>query len=141
MMYFAIHFVKHLPSDQGKDKNPVILLLGGNVSRWNAALSLYFMNNNDFLFILALHSSVWSQSNNNRPNLRIHKCVEKEVSKLGMKYTGEKVKHSYFNKIIRHTWKEFITINHKELFTCKINMTSSTYCYCGIYPFDQNCDG
>ena len=32
MMDFAMHFFKHLPSDQGKDKNPVILLVDGHTS-------------------------------------------------------------------------------------------------------------
>ena len=102
MMDYAIQ-VKHLPSDLGKDKNLVILLVDEHVSRWDAVSLLYFMNNNVFIFILALHNSVWYQPNNNVPNLRIYKCVEKAVTRLGMRYKGEKVKHSYFNIIMRHT--------------------------------------
>ena len=89
MMDYAMHIVKHLPSAQGKDNNPVILLVDGYVSRWDAALLLSFMQNNVSLFILASHTSVWSQPNNNMPNLWIHKCVKIAVAKLGLQYTGD----------------------------------------------------
>ena len=32
-------------------------------------------------------------------------------------------------------------MEHKELFACKINMTSSAYCHYGIYPFDLKYNG
>ena len=82
MMDYAMYFIKHLPSDQGKDKNPVILLVDGSASRRDAASPLYFMQNNVFLFILAPHTSVWSQPKDNGPNLQIHTCVEKNSDKV-----------------------------------------------------------
>ena len=58
-----------------------------------------------------------------------------------MRYAGEKVKHSYFNIIIRHAWKEFLTMERKELFACKMIVTSSAYRHCGIFPFNMEWEG
>ena len=76
IMDYAMHFVNLLPSDQGKDNNPVILLVDGHSTRLDAILLLYFMQNNAFLFILALHISIWSQPNINGPNSRIHNSLK-----------------------------------------------------------------
>ena len=92
MLDFAIHFVKNLPSTQGKLGEPVILFLDGHSSRWDVPSLLYFMENNVYPFFIASHTSVWAQPNDSGPNKRMHTCVETAVTKLGLRYSGKKQK-------------------------------------------------
>ena len=88
MMDFAINFIKNFKESLGKGNIPVILLLDGHASRWNVESLIYFIENNVYPFILASYTSIWSQPNNNRPNLRMHKCVEAEVIEVSLRYAG-----------------------------------------------------
>jgi len=67
-MVYANHFVSNLQPDHG----PVILFLDGHGSRWNKHALLYLMRNNVFPFILASHTSIWSQPNDAGVNKRFH---------------------------------------------------------------------
>ena len=58
MLGYVINFVKHLPSDQEKDKRYVIFLVDEHISRWDPEYLPYVVNNNVDSFILALHTSV-----------------------------------------------------------------------------------
>ena len=103
---WAIHFVKNLPKNQGNEKEPVLLFLDGHASRWDVCAIFYLLQNNVFPFFLASHTSVWAQPNDNGPNMRFHKSIETAVSDMGMRYSGIKTKHNYFNIIIRNAWKK-----------------------------------
>jgi len=59
-MAYARHFVSNLSLDHG----PVILFLDG--SQWNKYALKSFLENNVYAFILASHTSIWSQPNNAR---------------------------------------------------------------------------
>ena len=55
---YCIHFVKNIPQDQGKEKQPVLLFLDGHSSRWDVSSLLYLLQNNVYPFFLPSHTSV-----------------------------------------------------------------------------------
>jgi len=77
-MAYARHFVSNLPPDHG----PIILFLDRHGSQWNKYALMYFLENNMYLFILASHTSIWSQPNDAGVNKRFHWAVE-EACKEG----------------------------------------------------------
>ena len=84
MLNYAMYFVRHLPESQGMNWLPVILFLGGHSSRWDVAALMYLMKHKVFPSFIASHISVWDQPNDAGPNIRIHKCMETGVTKLGL---------------------------------------------------------
>ena len=136
-----MHLVKHLPSNQGKKRSPVILFLDGHASRWDVPSMLYLMEHNVFPFYIASHTSIQGQPNNNGPNFRWHKCVENAIARMGLRTSVAKTKHSYFNLIIRYAWEEFMNQERLDLLTTASNNTTRAYARCGIYPFNPYCSG
>ena len=65
---FCVHFVKNRRAQNDTDL-PHILFLDGHASRWNLAALRYLMANKVYPFFLPSHTSVWTQPNNNGPNI------------------------------------------------------------------------
>jgi len=76
-MIYAKHFVSTLPPSHG----PVILFLDGHGSCWNKYELKFLMDNKVFPFILASHTSIWSQPNDAGVNKRLHWAIEQECKK------------------------------------------------------------
>lgn len=126
----AKHFVSSLPENSG----PVILLLDGHASRWNAAALDCLMKNQVYCFFLASHTSIWSQPNDVGVNKRLHWCIE-EVVKLRRK-EQDTPNVFYFNFALSEAIKKFKEKERKELVKTGCNATTSAYEKTGIYPFN-----
>lgn len=98
--YYCIHFVKNIPTNQGRNGEPVILFLDGHSSRWDVSSLFYLLQNNVFPFFLPSHTSVWTQPNDNGVNLRWVKSMERAISSSGMRWNGASPTPSYFNIIM-----------------------------------------
>ena len=137
---YCLHFVKHIPDDQGENGEPVILFLDGHSSRWDVSSLLYLLQNKVFPFFLPSHTSVWTQPNDNGTNLRWVKSLETAVSSLGMRWNGVSTTPSYFNIIIRNGWKIFLKSEREDLLCCNCNNTTSAWKKTGLYPFNPFCE-
>ena len=56
---------------------------------------LYLIDKNVYQFLLASHTSVWAQPNDNGPNLRLHKCIEDSSSNMVGENSSQKKDKSY----------------------------------------------
>jgi len=131
---FAQHFVSSLPADHGS----VILFLDGHASRWSVPALFYLMKNKVFPFILASHTSIWSQPNDGVINKRFHRCIEESCSSMRRKY--EYVNIPYFNKIFRRGWKNFLDSERLDLQNSGMNNTTNAFTRMGLYPYDPDCE-
>ena len=57
---FCAHFVKHLPTGQGKGGEPVILVFDGHSSRWNLDGLQFLKENNVHCLCIPRHTSIWA---------------------------------------------------------------------------------
>ncbi len=65
-----------LPENHGA----TILFLDGHASRWSVPALRYLLKNRVFPFILASHTSIWSQPNDGGVNKRFHRAIEESCS-------------------------------------------------------------
>lgn len=134
---WAIHFVKNLPRHQGKDGEPVYLILDGHVSRLNIRAMNYLFENNVICFFLASHTSIWSQPNDNGPNYLLHKCFN-EAARIERLFATQADSH-YFNTIIKRGWREFLSREHGDLDSNLMrNSTTGSWRKTGLEPADRN---
>jgi len=131
---FAQHFVSSLPADHGS----VILFLDGHASRWSVPVLHYLMKNKVFPFILASHTSIWSQPNDGGVNKRFHRCIEESCSSMRREY--EYVNIPYFNKIFRRGWKNFLESERLDLQNSGMSNATNAFTRMGLYPYDPNCE-
>jgi len=129
---FCEHFVKSLPSHQGKNGSPVILFLDGHSSRWNVAALRYLMLNNVFPFFLASHTTIWSQPNDNGTIRRLHSCIA-EVTAKHRRWNSTSI--AYFNQIIVDAWELFIKRESSDL-ASGLNNATTSYAKTGLFPFN-----
>ena len=102
-MVYAKHFVSTLPPNHG----PIILFLDSHGSCWNAHALQYLMSNKVFAFILASHTSIWSQPNDAGVNKRFHWAVEEECKKVRRTLNAPTIE--YFNTNIANGWCLFLS--------------------------------
>jgi len=131
---FCRHFVKCLPTDQGKHGSAVILFLDGHASRWNVAALRFLILNRVFPFFLASHTSVWSQPNDNGTIKRLHACVEESTLKIRR---WNKAIIPYFNTIFLSSWRLFLQQEANDLFTGSNNATNA-FAKTGLFPFNPS---
>ena len=132
---FCVHFVKNRRAQNDTDL-PHILFLDGHASRWNLAALRYLMANKVYPFFLPSHTSVWTQPNDNGPNIRFHKCVEDAIKRL--RSSGAKNTVSFYNMVLRHSWLDFIQREREELLNAGCNCTTNCWEKTGFFPFDPN---
>jgi len=115
---YAKHFVEALPPGHG----PIILFLDGHGSRWNHDALQFLMLNRVFPFILASHTSIWSQPNDAGVNKRLHCSIEEECKKV-----RRTTKHSnirYFNSNFVKGWHTFLKAEQDDLQRVGVNNTT-----------------
>ena len=110
---FSNHFIRSLPKDQGKDKEPAFLCLDGHSSRSNLQACINLMMNNTWTFFLPSHTSIWSQPNDAGTNRRLHGCIEKSVQKVRRGTNTATV--TYLNSCLREALELFIESEHRLL--------------------------
>ena len=103
---FAVHFIEHLPPDQGMNKSPVILLIDGHNSRWTVAALEHLRNNNVWIFVLPSHTSILTQPNDCGVNFKFHTEMAKVANQYCNSING--CTTVALNVIIRKTWEQFL---------------------------------
>jgi len=129
-MVYVNHFVLNLQPDHG----PVILFLDGHGSRWNKHALLYLMRNNVFPFILASHTSIWSQPNDAGVNKRFHWAIKQSCKKIRCTIHAPTVE--YFNTNLVNGWREFLTVEHDDLRSVQCNNAMNAFLCTGLYPYN-----
>ena len=135
---YCIHFVKHLPSLQGKRKDAVILLLNGHKSRWTLNALQYLTENNVWSFFLPSHTSIVTQPNDNMVNKCLHTCildVTNEMSSILSKCNATSLKITFYQ-----VWERFVENEHRSLQLGIENSVQIACRKCGYAPFDRKCD-
>ncbi len=127
---YAKHFVEALPSEHG----PVILFLDGHGSRWNQEALQFLMQNRVFPFILASHTSIWSQPNDAGVNKRLHCSIEEECKKV--RRTTEHSNIRYFNSNFVKGWHTFLKAERDDLHRVGVNNTTRAFERTGLFPFN-----
>ena len=134
---FAVHFVKHLPSDQGKDKKAHMLHLDGHGSRWSIPALTYVMANNVWPFFLPSHTSITTQANDNGENQAVHQSISKKTSE--MKHGVDLSSVQGKNLVIREAWASHVKEEMQKLIATGSNIATYAWCHCGYVPFDVDC--
>jgi len=128
-MAYARHFVSNLPPDHG----PVFLFLDGHGSRWNKYALKYFLENNMYSFILASHTSIWSQPNDARVNKGFHWAIEEACKKVQCTFDTPTVQ--YFNTNFLNGWKLFLKTEQDDLHILGCNNTTNTFQQTSLFPY------
>ncbi len=127
---YAKHFVEALPAGHG----PVILFLDGHGSRWNQDALQYFMDNRVFPFVLASHTSIWSQPNDAGVNKRFHWSIEEAFRKV--RRTTDSYSIPFFNSNFVEGWHTFLQTERDDLRRVNMNNTTRAFKRTGLFPFD-----
>ena len=140
MLPFAEHFVDNLPADRDPDEG-IILLMDGHSSRWDLPALIHFFNNKVYCFFYPSHSSIWSQTNDNGPNQRLHNLIESEAKKRRGEHccSNQKFQPSDWNIIFREAWYKFIAQERQDYRVSQTNATTNANLKTGIFPFNPNC--
>ena len=120
---YCVHFVKW--KQLQSDETTHILFLDGHSSRWNLAALQYLMTNEVYPFFLPSHTSIWTQPNDNGPNLRFHKCVDNVLRRI--RNNGSKNTVWFYNTVIRHAWTDFVQREREELLNTGYNTTTNSW--------------
>jgi len=131
---YAKHFVSCLPSDH----QPVILFLDGHGSRWNLDALQFLMANRVFPFILASHTSIWSQPNDAGVNKRFHSAVEQICETT--RRTLEVATVPYFNKNFADGWQKFLQKERDDLRRVGVNNATNAFLRTGLFPYNPFCE-
>ncbi len=129
-MNYAKHFVSTLPPSHG----PVILFLDGHGSRWNKYALKFLMDNRVFPFILASHTSIWSQPNDASVNKRLHWAIEQECKKEHRKHDNPTI--PYCNTNFVKGWRQFLNAERSDIRLLRHNNATRAFWRTGLFPYD-----
>jgi len=133
-LVYTKHFVSCLPSDH----QPVILFLDGHGSCWNMDALQFLMANHVFPFILASHTSIWSQPNDAGVNKCFHSAIEQICEK--MQCMLEVATIPYFNKNFADGWQKFLQKGRDDLQLVGVNNATNVFHCTGLFPYNLFCE-
>jgi hypothetical protein len=134
---YAVHFVNHLPPDQGKNKKPVILIMDGHNSRWTLNALHYLSQNNVWTFFLPSHTSIVTQPNDCNVNKDVHRHISIVADKMNNMVHTCSV--TVLNVIIFKAWEGFLEEENTKFIKEGENNTIVAWRNCGYFPFNKNC--
>ena len=131
--YYAQHFVCSLPENHGA----TILFLDGHASCWSVPALQYLLKNHVYPFILASHTSIWSQPNDGGVNKWFHRTIEESCSEVRCGYDAATIR--YFNGNFRKGWHKFLEAERLDLIATGLNNATNAFQQTALYPCNPNC--
>ena len=91
-----------------------------------------------FPFILASHTSIWSQPNDGGVNKQFHHAIEESCSEVRRGYDAATIR--YFNGNFRKGWHKFLEAERLDLIATGLNNATNAFQRTGLYPYNPNCE-
>ena len=141
---FCEHFVRHLPSGQGKGGEPVILAFDGHASRWSFDGLKYLLDNNVYCLCLPGHTSIWAQPNDGGPNASFKTVLGDTISEWRMyrrpmpkMESLAKMTRADFNLVFSKAWLTWSERMQQQKKECGTNCIITAWAGCGFQPYTR----